>query len=318
MTGTLVIIGGCGELGWEVVQAASTSPSPFSRVIATYNRTPPTPSMSATADWQQLDCSDHTASAKLIVQSSPSAVIYCAVPKHGGANGVGGDAVRRGIVDDVVAAAHACDEKSCRFIAMSTDLVFDGTLPAGERYKEGEETTPTSEYGRYKVAMEEALKEMPHVTVARTSLILTVDGRRDGNDGPAENGKGIKFVVDALRGKLAKPGDDSPFVMFTDELRSSSFSDDLAVALVLLAGGACAGLGMVHLAAGEVTTRWELAVRLAHRLGLEDALGKTVVPGLSAGSGMNRPLNCALDTSLLKNLLNRTDVCIRGLSERLP
>jgi dTDP-4-dehydrorhamnose reductase len=148
------------------------------------------------------------------------------------------------------------------------------------------------------------------VTVARTSLILTLGGE-DGDDG-----KGLRLVAEALRG-LHSSDERGPFVLFTDELRSMSFGDDLGRALVALASGRGRGVGIVHLAADEVATRWELAVRLARRSGLGDAAGVTVVPGLSSESGMGRPLNCALNVELLGKLLDGSGARIRGLSERL-
>lgn len=58
-----------------------------------------------------------------IMKVNPTGVIYCAVPKHGGAAGKGGDKVMNGIVDDVVAAAEASVIIGARFIAISTDQV---------------------------------------------------------------------------------------------------------------------------------------------------------------------------------------------------
>jgi dTDP-4-dehydrorhamnose reductase len=167
------------------------------------------------------------------------------------------------------------------------------------------------QYGKYKVALEQALHGMPNVVVARTSLILTL------GDGSATrpHGKGIKFIVDALTGTL--PGQNGgAFTMFTDELRCMSFSDDLAAALVELAGPDCGHEGLIHVVADEVSNRFELARRVATHLGLSAKLGVNVRAGLSAESGMNRPLNCALSTKLLYSVIKTARV--RGISERLP
>ena len=60
---------------------------------------------------------------RIIADVVPSAVIYCAVPKQGGAARQGGYDVMTGICDDVVAAAEAAMMISARFIAISTDQV---------------------------------------------------------------------------------------------------------------------------------------------------------------------------------------------------
>lgn len=309
----VLVIGGVGELGWEVVKAARRSPA-FEKCVATFNRTTPSNAeRKATPDveWVHLDCSDHAAARRVLDESSASAVVYCAVPTHGGANGKGGAAVNSGIVDDVLNVASA-KSSQVRFVVLSTDLVYDGRIPVDARYNEQDAPTPTNFYARAKVDMETNLASIANVCVARTSLILTLA------DEPGESavrtwpGKGVRFVLNALEGKLSH----EPFQMFTDEKRNMSFSDDLAAALMQLASPSCKYEGIVHLVADEVATRYELACLLAKQFLTEDCIGKTVCDGLSSESGMNRPLNCALDTSLLHSLLADTNVRIRGLSER--
>jgi dTDP-4-dehydrorhamnose reductase len=141
--GRIVVVGGCGELGWEVVKAASASPT-FLQVVATYYRTKPLSEQTncPRVRWVQVDCGNHAAVRNVL--AAATAVVYCAVPKHGGANGKGGDDVRRGIVDDVVFAARVCAETGTRFIAISTDLVFDGVRNPGEHYTERDDVCPTN------------------------------------------------------------------------------------------------------------------------------------------------------------------------------
>lgn len=303
---TLIIIGGTGELGRKAVQAAqSTGETGWpGNIIATHHHSPP-PHYHPRVTWTPLDCSDQKAVRSLIAsQTGLGAVIYCAVPKHGGAAGKGGDSVRVGIVDDVVNCAEASVMVAARFIAVSTDLVYDGRLPVGQRYCEASLPAPCNAYGRYKVEMEERLGRLSGgVVIARTSLILTMDKG-------GEYGKGVRFVVDCLEGKHGE------IEIFTDELRNMSFADDLGLALVELAKRDCPFKGgVINLVSDEVTTRWELAKRVAAKLGMEDKLGGVVKSGLSAKSGLDRPLNCALSTELRNRVLKTN---IRGLSERLP
>lgn len=206
-----------------------------------------------------------------------------------------------GIVDDVINCAEAVVMVGARFVAVSTDLVFDGELPAGKLYDEGSVALPRNAYGKYKKEMEDKLLQLSgQVVIARTSLILTVDGGF---------GKAVQFVVDCLEGKHGE------IEIFTDELRNMSFSDDLGRALVELGKKRCQFSGVIHLVSDEVTNRWDLTQRLAKRLGMEDKLGVTARSGLSANSGLNRPLNCGLSTELRRKVLETN---IRGVSERLP
>lgn len=312
----LLVIGGCGELGWEVVKAAQLS-SLFDKCVATYNRTAPTDAERRAVpnvDWVPLDCSDHAAARELLVDSSASAIVYCAVPEHGGANGKGGESVYSGIVTDVVNVASA-KPPAARFVVLSTDLVYDGKISEGKRYSEEDAASPTNAYAQAKVDMEGRLRSIENTLVARTSLILTLADEPCDTAVRMSHGKGVQFVMNAIDGKLCD--NSQPFQIFTDEKRNMSFSDDLALALLQLASPACKHDGIVHLVADELTTRYDLACLLARRFSKEESIGKTFRAALSAESGMNRPLNCALDSSLLQSLLAGTGVRIRGLSERL-
>lgn len=303
--GALLVVGAMGELGSHTVAAAVEAWN--GPVIAVCHSSSPKASMAnaSGATWVHLDCSDHKAVRTYFAAAQRiSAVIYCAVPKHRGANETGADSVRAGIVDDVVACAEAAAMIGARFVAVSTDLVHDGLKPAGERYSESDPPTPTNAYGRFKVDMERELANISSaIVIARSSLILTLG---DGADVP--HGKGIRFVVEAIEGRHGE------IEIFEDELRNMSFGDDLGRALVELASPSCAHRGIINLVSDETTNRWELAKLLAKKLGKEDLLGVHAKSGLSKDSGMNRPLNCALSSDLAKKVLNTK---IRGISERL-
>lgn len=300
---TLIIIGATGELGKETLEAAIARDGTGwpGKIIATYNNSAPH-KFHKRISWDKLDCADHKSVRELLAaQSRLGAVLYCAVPKHGGAAAKGSDSVRAGIVDDVVNCAEAVVMLGARFVAVSTDLVFDGKLPEGERYEEGAVTCPPNPYGKYKAEMERRLLGLSgKVVVARTSLILSMEGER--------YGKGVQFVVDCLEGKRGE------IELFTDEWRNMSFADDLGKAMVELGREECRHTGLIHMVSDEVTNRWELANLLATKLGLEDKLGVMAKSGLSSQSGLNRPLNCALSTKVRQAVLKTQ---IRGISERL-
>lgn len=300
---SLIIIGGTGELGQKVVEAACSDKSTGwpGKIIATYFSSFPQKKHPRLV-WQKLDCGDHKEMRSLIAQQNAlGAVLYCAVPKHGGAAGKGGGPIRAGIVDDVVNCAEAVVMLGARFVVVSTDLVFDGHISPGELYTEKSPTCPPNPYGKYKEEMEDRLMGLSgKVVIARTSLILTME---EGN-----YGKGVQFIIDCLTGKHGE------IELFTDELRNMSFADDLGLAMVELAKDDCRHNGLIHMASDETTNRWELAKLIAKKLGLEDKLGVHARNGLSTKSGLNRPLNCSLSTELRQSVL-KTE--IRGISERL-
>lgn len=301
---TLIIIGGTGELGRKAVAAAESSDNSGWKgdIIATFCSSVP-PTMSKRVKWINLDCSDHKAVRALIAsQEKLSTVLYCAIPKGGNAASKGNDSLKRGVIDDVVHCAESVALVGARFIAVSTDLVFDGKIKEGYTYDETSSPCPINAYGEYKVEMEKKLLSVSgNIAIARTSLILTLD-----DDG--YYGKGLQFVVDCINGKHGE------IELFTDEIRNMSFSDDLGRALIELANEACEHVGIIHVVSDESTNRWELAKLVAKRLNLEDMLGKYAKSGLSVKSGLERPLNCSLSTKLKSTVLKTR---IEGISQRL-
>lgn len=326
---TLVIIGATGELGSKTVQAAAAVNAPTAwrgPIVATYRTsTPPSTASPARVRWLALDAADHKEVRSLLlsvaasVGTPPPTVLYCAVPKGANANAKSPDGLRPGIVDDVANCAEAVSMMGGRFVAVSTDLVFDGTLAPPALYDERSETRPVNAYGECKTEMERRLLALSgDVVIARTSLILTMDGGGDGDAkeggegvrGEMTFGKGVQFLVDCLRGRKGE------IDIFSDELRSMSFADDLGLAMVELAQPDCPHrAGLIHMVSGETTNRWELSKLLARRLGLEAGLGVHAKSGLSSQSGLqNRPLNCGMSNAKWKTIMKTN---IRGISERL-
>lgn len=300
---SLIIIGGTGELGRKTVAAAEAEDGNGwdGDIIATYHSSPPQVT-SHRVQWHALDTSDHNAVRSFLVsQESLTAVLYCAVPKGGNASAKENEALRSGIVDDVVNCGESVAMMGARFVAVSTDLVFDGKLGKDQCYTEDDRTNPTTVYGKYKAEMEKQLLSLSgNIVIARTSLILTMDD--------SDFGKGLQFVVDCVKGKHGE------IELFTDEIRNMSFSDDLGRAMVELGKPACEHIGLIHMVSDESTNRWELAKLIAKRLDCEHLLGKYAKSGLSANSGLSRPLNCALSTKQCSAVLKTS---IPGISERL-
>lgn len=300
---TLIIIGGTGELGRKTAAAALATDGTGwdGQIIATYHSSPPR-RISNRIEWLPLDVADHKAVRSLLVsQPLLSTVLYCAIPKGGNASAKQNDKLRFGVVNDVVHCAEAVVLMGARFVAVSTDLVFDGKLPANESYTEESSTNPVNAYGKYKVEMEKQLLSLSgKVVIARTSLILTMDDN--------DYGKGMQFVVDCIKGKHGE------IELFTDEVRNMSFSDDLGRAMVELGKPECEHVGLIHMVSDETTNRWELAKLVAKRIGCEQLLGKYAKSGLSTKSGLTRPLNCSLSTKLQSSVLKTH---IQGITERL-
>eukprot|EP00871_Galdieria_phlegrea_P001802 jgi/Galph1/2622/GphlegSOOS_G1278.1 len=293
----LLIVGSSGELGNATLQA--TSESLFwkdKNIFATYYRQKPSDNkqMSTLWEWRFLDLGDHESVRRLLLELAPTSVICCSVPAHQGASSVASEDLRKGIVHDVVALAQASKMIGARFIAISTDQVFDGTLKQG-RYREEDPVSPITPYGQFKAEMERQLLNLGgDILICRTSLILTL----------FPPGKAVQFVLNAFE-------EENAIELFTDELRNMSFSDDLGPALCELAVPGHPTKGLLHLCCDEPVSRYDLALHLAPLFKKNERNIKTAK---SASSGLNRPLNLSLDNGQAKSVLKTR---IQGVPERL-
>ena len=251
----LLVVGGTGFLGRRLVGLAGRE------VTATRRRSAPT---DVAADWVHCDLSDGgDAAASLIERLRPAAVVNAAyVPDGPQLDAVTGVAPGR--------MAAACARVGARFVHVSTDVVFDGSTD--RPYTEDDPTCPVHDYGRAKVAAEEAvLAADPAAVIARTSL---------------------------LWGDRADPG---PQVMMTTDPDLTFFDDEFRNPLPVVAlAEACLELarrdditGLLHVAGADTVSRLEFARRVCGLVDVDPAS----LRGAPTPEGSTRPRNCPLDSS---------------------
>jgi dTDP-4-dehydrorhamnose reductase len=232
----------------------------------------------------RLDVRDGDAVAGLMDEMRPKVVIHTAYQE-------GGDGAEAVNVSGSRNVARAAAAVGARLVHVSTDLVFDGGL--GQPYTEDDEPRPIMEYGRQKLAGEEAVREvMPDALVVRTSLIY----------GGEEPSRHEQVALDAAAGGAAMK-------FFSDELRNPVQVGDLAAALLELAKADVTGT--LHLAGADAIDRYEFARLVVARAGGDsDALESA----LAAEHPSPRPIDCRLDSSRARA---RVRVELRGVREVL-
>jgi dTDP-4-dehydrorhamnose reductase len=135
---TLLITGGTGYLGGELVRQAGTA-----------------------AAHPRLELLDPTAVRRGFEALRPSAVIHTAYRQ---------DDLRVN-ADGAAAVAEAAAEFGARLVHISTDLVFDGRTSTA--YTEEDEPNPLDDYGRSKLEGERRVLALhPDALVVRTSLLV--------------------------------------------------------------------------------------------------------------------------------------------------
>ncbi|GHF74294.1 sugar nucleotide-binding protein [Streptomyces griseosporeus] len=296
----LLIIGGSGFLGGELIRQAVAAEREGREVVATYATRPG----DAPADrWYRLDLRE---------AGQPYGVDGVGgVDRVGGVDGVGGvDAVDRLIADlapctvvnassghadwavtadGAIRVAAAAARHGCRLLHVSTDAVFSGDRPD---YDERCLPDPITPYGAAKAAAETAVRLLvPDSVIARTSLII-------GDGGSVHE----RHVHDLATGRRTG-------VLFTDVVRCPVHVTDLAAALLELADSRATGIH--HLAGPDAVTRHELGVLIAHRDGLDPT---RLLPGHHADSPRPGPLTLRLNSTATQSRLGTR---LRGAREFL-
>ncbi|MCK7622587.1 sugar nucleotide-binding protein [Streptomyces sp. RS10V-4] len=231
---TVLVIGGSGYLGAELVRRAAAAGHGTVATFATRPGTAPA------AAWHHLDVRDPARITGLLCEVAPSVVL----------NAAAAGADRAVIAEGAVRVAQAAARQGCRLVHVSSDAVFAGGRP---HYDESCLPDPVTPYGAAKAAAEAGVRLVaPDAVVARTSLIIG-DGRS---------------VHERLVHELAAGRREG--ALFTDEVRCPVHVADLAGALLELA--LSQERGTWHLAGADALSRYDLGVLVARRDGFDPAL----------------------------------------------
>ena len=177
----------------------------------------------------------------------------------------------------------ACAERGIPLIHVSTDYVFDGSVPGG--YRESDPVAPLGIYGRSKLDGEAALAAAleQHVTL-RTAWVFGAHGNN--------------FVKTMLR--LGAERDQMRVV--ADQRGCPTPAEGLAAGIAAVAGAIRAGQGrwgVYHLAGDEPVTWHEFATAIFTEMAARTGRAPALTPITSAEypTPVRRPANSVLDCS---------------------
>jgi dTDP-4-dehydrorhamnose reductase len=212
-----------------------------------------------------------------VERTRPDGIVHCAAVADPDACEREPERARLLNVDAGATLARICAARGIRLVAISTDLVFDGTLPFR---REDDPPGPILAYGRTKLAGEEAiLGADPGAVVARVTLVV---GRGHGPKPTA-----TEAIARSLRaGRQVR--------LFTDQYRTPIDPDSVASAIERLVTGT--HTGRFHLGGGERLSRHALGLRLARLLGLPSELIVAATQA-EAPPAAPRPADVSLDSS---------------------
>ena len=280
MNKKLLVIGGSGELGYQILRVSDSW-----KTFSTYHSNDL--NLKNIKSFK-LDITDKKEVEELIAKLKPQVVINCAVSDQSVKNIEKEDDKKIAIVQGALNIAHSCNKIGCRSVYISTDLVFDGEKG---NYTESDVPNPLMPYGRFKAGMERELLALDYdLAIVRTSLIITLEPM----------GRQVSWIVNSIKNNIE-------LNLYTDEYRSPIFGEDLAKATLELAETDYRGI--INIAGPEALNRYDLGKKIANHFKLDTNLLK---PVKAEQLDIVRPLNCALDSTPAKNML---DAHLKPISE---
>jgi len=173
-------------------------------------------------------------------------------------------------------------KNNTKIIFLSTDGVFEGKFD--KKYNENDATNPVNYYGITKLNAEKIVLEKPNNVVLRTAVIY----------GWHEKSRFTNWIISYLKeGKIVDP--------FIDQYNTPTLVDDLVKALAkIIEYDVC---GLFHTVGKSCVSRYEFALLLADKFGLEKNLIKPVT-SYEKKQDAPRPAKTCLDASKLENLIN--------------
>ena len=222
-----------------------------------------------------LDVRDHDAVIRALVPLEPEVILHCAaMTSVDGCQAEPGRASETNVLGSFNVAA-AARRSGARFVALSTDYVFDGEKSAP--YDERDRPNPLSVYGWTKLAGERAAEAVaPDLLVVRTAWVF---------------GSGTDFLSRAVRRMRA--GEEVGGIV--DQVGSPTHVVHLAERLLPLVESDVRGI--VHLAGPEATTWHDVLVRAKRAGGLSGEVVEQKAD--EVGRPAPRPANSSLTSVVL-------------------
>lgn len=245
--------------------------------------------------WHILDLTDSERLREEFERIAPDAVIHAAAIADIDfceANREKAQRVNTGVTQGLICL---CNAAGARFVFLSTDNVFDGNKG---NYTEEDPPSPLSWYGATKVEAEHLVTDScANGIVVRVSVVMGLPMLGAGNSFLSR----MIPVLEAGK-ELGVPD---------NEIRSPIDIITAARALLELAGNNLTGC--LHLAGNDILNRYEMAKRLATRLGYNPNLVVARDPTYIAGRAA-RPLDASLCNKKARSVLHTP---MQGLEEGL-
>ena len=277
---TVLVTGANGFVGYYLVQQLLEKSF---RVVATGKGENRLPFNSPNLVYVKMDFTAKEEVNATFFNVQPTIVVHCGAVSKPDECEQNREAAFLSNVTGTVNLLQAAATSKAHFIFLSTDFVFSGKKG---NYKEEDERGPVNYYGQTKLLAEEEVRQYPFDwSVVRMVLVYgkTFSGREN-------------IVTNTA--KALQQG--KPLKIFTDQVRTPTYVEDLAAGLVAIIDKKASGI--FHLSGQDVKTPYEIAIETAQRLGYDTSL-VTPVTADEFQQPARRPANTSFDISKAKREL---------------
>jgi dTDP-4-dehydrorhamnose reductase len=203
--------------------------------------------------YEPMDFTNEEQVALVFDKYKPSVVVHCGAMSKPDDCELDQAAAFRVNVDGTKLLLRAAERYAASFVFLSTDFVF-----SGERgmYSEEDRRAPVNYYGYTKLLAEDEVFHYPYRwSVVRTVLVYGPPG---------------KYRPNLLTSVAASLQQSKPMKIFGDQVRTPTFVNDLAGAVVQIVH--TGALGIFHISGEDVLTPFQMAVETAKHLHLDASL----------------------------------------------
>lgn len=233
-------------------------------------------------DIPEIDISSMTSVTDYLTPRKPEVIINCAAYTAVDHCETETELAWKVNADGPANLAKAATELGARLIHISTDYVFDGHLEPPNSYKETDATNPLSQYGKSKLAGEEAvLKHASDHIILRTAWLYSAYGKN--------------FLKTMLRLAVADPKREMKVV--NDQYGSLTWSYTLARQIQKLLKADIQGI--VHTTSEGYSTWYEAARYFLDTMGVEYAMIPCTTDEYPTPA--HRPANSILENTILND-----------------
>ena len=232
-------------------------------------------------DYPDIDIGESASVEKTVSKEQPDCVVNCAA--YTAVDGCESEKQTAWKInrDGPRFIAQSTQKLGCRLIHISTDYVFDGKKPVPEAYEETDQVNPLSEYGKSKLAGEQAIiAEKTESLILRTAWLYSAHGPN--------------FLKTML--KLALSDSNYPFTIVHDQFGSLTWSHTLARQIEVLLDSSLTGI--VHATSTGFSSWYEAACYFLKKMDIPHAFTPCTTEQYPTPA--HRPANSILANRILQ------------------